>query len=90
MNRLLIRFSIRLKVLSLPLLLWAALRADAGLPLWLLPALFGILSGLCGLMLAHLCSSKGRALRRRLFADPPAAVAPEEPPAPLSVLPRAG
>ncbi len=90
MNRLLIRLSLRLKALSLPLLLWAAMRADAGLSLWLLPALTGILSGLCGLTLAHLCSPEGRALRRRLFAHPALLLPPEDAPTPLSVLPRAG
>lgn len=90
MNRLLIRLSLRLKALSLPLLLWAAMRADAGLSLWLLPALAGILSGLCGLTLAHLCSPEGRALRRRLFAHPAPLLPPEDAPAPPSVLPRAG
>lgn len=90
MNRMLIRFSVRLKALSLPLLLWAALRADAGLSLWLLPALGGILLGLFGLTLELLCSPCGRALRRRLFAAPSPALPPEETPAVPVPLPRAG
>lgn len=90
MNRMLIRFSVRLKALSLPLLLWAALRADAGLSLWLLPALGGIPLGLCGLTLELLCSPRGRALRRRLFAAPSPALPPEEAPAVPIPLPRAG
>ena len=76
MNRKLTAFANMLECLSAALLLFSALRADGGLPLWLPVALAAILMGGMGLCLSWLCSEDGKAFRKRAFSSPPAPKAP--------------
>lgn len=80
----------RLENTSLLLMLFAALRADGGAALWLLPALCGILLGLSGLALSRLCTPSGLHFRRRLFRTKPKAPAATAPAPPVIPFPKAG
>lgn len=76
MNRKLTAFANTLECIAAILLLFAALRADGGLPLWLPMALTAIAAGCLGLGLSFLCSEDGRAFRKRTFGTP---LAPAQP-----------
>lgn len=76
MNKKLTAFANILEGIAAALLLFSALRADGGLPLWLPMALTGAALGCAGLGLSWLCSDKGRDFRRRAFGTVPAPVLP--------------
>ncbi len=79
MNKKLELFAGHLELCGVLLLLFSALRADGGLPFWLIPALTGIALCLIGLSLSWLCSPDGLAFRRRTFGAPqPAPVTPTQ------------
>lgn len=84
MNGKLTAFANRLECIAAALLLFSALRADGGLPLWLPMALTAIVVGCAGLGLSWLCSEKGRIFRRHTFG---AAPAPTLPPRSQTVIP---
>ncbi len=88
MNEKLNKLANKLELLGVVLTLWAAMRADGGLGLWLPLVLAGMGACLLGAGLSFLCSEKGRVLRRRHFGRScPAAGAPA---AVVLAFPKAG
>ncbi len=88
MNKKLNRLANQFQVIGLILALWAAMRADGGLALWLPLVTAGAALCLGGLCLAWLCSEEGRAWRKTHFGRTASVLPPQAPR--LLVFPKAG